>query len=59
MTMDGYVTSEVVGKVRELLDNPERRAEMVEHNFERARAFFSFAVLRRKLEVLIANAAGG
>ncbi len=59
LTMDGYVTGEVVARVRELLGDPNQRAEMVEHNFERARAFFSFAVLRRKLEVLVANATGG
>ncbi len=59
VTMNGYVTNEVVDRVRELLAHPERRDEIVEHNFERARAFFSFTVLRRKLEVLLANATGG
>lgn len=40
--MDGFLTEEVVGQVREVIGDPERRHRMVEHNYETARKFFSY-----------------
>ncbi len=51
--MEQFITTEVVEKVREVLENPERRRVMVEHNYEVARENFSYAVLREKLNSLI------
>ena len=55
--VDGWITDDAVARVRRLLDDAERRQEMVEHNFALAREHFSYAVaetrLREVLESLI------
>jgi len=58
ITMDGFLTESVAGKVKRVLEDREFREEMVEHNFERAKAFFSYSVLRRKLRALVSNVTG-
>jgi glycosyltransferase involved in cell wall biosynthesis len=40
--MDGFLTDEVVGQVREVIGDSERRRRMVEHNYETAKKFFSY-----------------
>jgi glycosyltransferase involved in cell wall biosynthesis len=51
--IDGYVTEEAVAKTREILENPARRKEMVEKNYDIASRCFSYRVLRNKLRTLI------
>lgn len=58
ITMNGYMTREVVQQVREVIENPVYREEMVEHNFQLGKRFFSYAVLRRKLRALVTNVTG-
>ena len=58
ISMDGYMTPEVVDQVEHLLENPEIRSNIVEHNYQLARKFYSYSVLRRKLNTLIANIKG-
>ena len=58
ITMDGYLTREVVSEVECVLANDEYRREMVDHNYELAKAYFSYSVLTSKLRALIANATG-
>ena len=58
VTMDGYVTAAVVEGVRKVLQDATYREELTAHNFERARSFYSLTVLRRKLDMLLANATG-
>ena len=58
ITMNGYLTKEVLQQVQRVLDDPVYREQMVEHNFELGRAFFSYAVLRRKLRALVTNVTG-
>ena len=53
VTMDGYVTDDVVEKVRHVLHDPELRKQMADRNFTIARQHFSLAVLRRRLHNLI------
>ena len=53
--MDGYLTAQTVQEVRTLLDSPQRRKEMVEHNYALAARHFSYDVLRKNLEVLMSN----
>jgi len=53
--MEGYVQRSLVRQVREILENPELRDQMTEHNYQTARKFFSYEVLRRKLNAIIAN----
>jgi glycosyltransferase involved in cell wall biosynthesis len=51
--IDGYVTEETVRRTREILNDPVRRRNMVDRNYEIATKCFSFLVLRRKLINLI------
>lgn len=57
-TMNGYLTKDVVNHVRRVLEDGEYREEMVNHNFELGRRFYSYSVLRRKLRALITNITG-
>lgn len=56
--MEGYLTKQVVEEVRQLLEDPEARAQAVEHNYAVARRFFSYPLLRRRLRTLITNITG-
>ncbi len=58
ITMNGYLTKEVVGRVRRVVDDPQYREEMVDHNYALGKLFFSYSVLRRKLRALITNHTG-
>ncbi len=55
VVMDGYLTERVIKEVKEILENPERCKQMVEHNYEVALRHFSYAVLRKRLGYLISN----
>jgi hypothetical protein len=41
-----------------VIEDPEHRQQMVEHNYELGKRFFSYAVLRRKLRALVTNVTG-
>jgi glycosyltransferase involved in cell wall biosynthesis len=56
--MDGYMTRKVVEDVRRVLEDAAYRQEMVEHNYEMAKRFFSYSVLRRNMRTLITNITG-
>jgi glycosyltransferase involved in cell wall biosynthesis len=56
ITMDGYVTDDVVEKVRHVLNDPELRKQMADRNFTIAKQHFSLSVLRRRLQNLIETA---
>jgi glycosyltransferase involved in cell wall biosynthesis len=56
ITMDGYVSDDVVEKVRHVLNDPELRKQMTDRNFAIAKQHFSLAVLRRRLDNLIVSA---
>jgi glycosyltransferase involved in cell wall biosynthesis len=58
VTMDGMLTRDVVDHVQRVISNKEYRTEMVNHNFDLAKAFFSYSVLRRNLRALITNITG-
>ncbi len=53
--MEGYVTRGLVSEVKHILGDADYRPEMVEHNYRTAEHFFSYEVLRRKLNAIIAN----
>ncbi|MFP4562262.1 MAG: glycosyltransferase family 1 protein [Spirochaetia bacterium] len=53
ISMNGYVTDEVVGQVEDLLANPGEIEEMVEKNFAIAKKFFSFESLINKLKNIL------
>ena len=58
ITMNGYLTREVIADVRRVIEDPEFRQQMVDQNYELGRRFFSYGVLRRKLRALITNYTG-
>ena len=56
--MNGYVTRDTVSHVRRVIEDEKYRRELVDHNFELGKSFFSYTVLRRKLRALITNFTG-
>lgn len=58
IAMDGFLTRDVIQQVRRVINDAEYRQEMVDQNYELSKAFFSYAVLRRRLRVLITNITG-
>jgi hypothetical protein len=53
--MDGYLTDDVVAAVRCVLDDADHRKQMVGHNYEVARQFFSYAWLEAELRAMLAK----
>ena len=53
ITMDGYLTKDVIAKVQRVITDPVYRKAMVDNNYELGKAFFSYSVLHRKLRALI------
>ncbi|MFO7902043.1 MAG: glycosyltransferase [Planctomycetota bacterium] len=58
ITINGYVTRETIEHVRRVIEDPGYRQEMVDHNFQIGKSFYSYTVLRRKLRALITNFTG-
>ena len=58
ISMNGYITRDTVDQVKKIIDDENYRQEMVDHNYEIGRAFFSYGVLRRKLRALVTNFTG-
>ena len=48
--LDGYVTDEAVQQTRQILEDAELRQKMVDQNYEIAKEFFSYAILRNRLK---------
>jgi glycosyltransferase involved in cell wall biosynthesis len=48
--LDGYVTDAAVRQTRQILEDPELRKKMVERNYEIAKEFFSYAILRHRIK---------
>lgn len=59
IAMDGFLTPKNVADVRYVLSNMDRRTVMAEQNFDIARRFFSYSVLRRRLEAVLYDFFGG
>ena len=55
IVMVGFLTDRVVRQVRDVLESPETRERMVNHNYEVATRHYSYTVLRKRLAFLIAN----
>ena len=58
MTMDGFVTPGMAERVRQILHDEELREEIVSHNYEVARQFYSYSVVRSTLRAFIASLTG-
>ncbi len=55
VAMDGFLTRRTVQNVKEVIASPERRDQMVNHNYQVAARYYSYAVLRRWLNTLMTN----
>lgn len=53
VVMDGYLTARNVKAVREILDSPTRRQQMVTHNYRVAARHYSYGMLRKRLNSLM------
>ena len=47
--IDGYVTDQAVEQTKQVLDNPQVCQEMVDHDYELAKKYFSYSVLHQGL----------
>jgi glycosyltransferase involved in cell wall biosynthesis len=55
VSIDGFLTDKAVAQVTEILTDPDRRRRMVEKNYDLARTYFSFQLLRKELVALISG----
>ncbi len=53
--MNGFINQHIVEEAKRLLDDEEYRREMTEHNYELARRYYGYPVLRYGLQTLINN----
>ena len=53
VVMDGFLSKNTVYKVREILESPKRREQMVNTNYEVASRHYSYAVLRNHLGAMM------
>ena len=51
--MNDYITKATVAETRALMQNPKRVEEMVEKNYELGMKYYSFTVLKQKLDALL------
>jgi glycosyltransferase involved in cell wall biosynthesis len=58
LTMDGFVTPSIAKRVEQILHDPELREEIVNHNYEVARQFYSYSTVRGNLRAFIASLTG-
>lgn len=58
LTMDGFVTPSLATKVRRILDDEKLREGIVTHNYEVARHFYSYSVVRSTLRAFLASLMG-
>ncbi|MBN2068850.1 MAG: glycosyltransferase family 4 protein [Opitutales bacterium] len=56
--IDGFITKSTVNMVQHCLDDPEYRAQMVDHNFNIARTFYSYGVVNRTLRTILNQLTG-
>ncbi len=55
VVMDTYITDKEVRKVRELLESPDIRKDVVDKNYKLASRYFSYDVLEQKLRTVMLN----
>lgn len=49
LEMDGFITPKLIEDVRQVIEDPEHRESIVEHNYKVARRYYSYTVLKRLL----------
>jgi hypothetical protein len=55
VVMDGFLTRKNVQQVREILNSPQTKGKMVNHNYETAKRHYSYSLLRRWLSAILIN----
>ena len=58
LTIDGFVTPTIARQVRQILTDSELSDEIVNHNYEVARQFYSYSTIRSNLRAFIADLTG-
>jgi len=56
--MEGFLTREVLEEVRRLLEDPDYRRKVVDHNYKVGARHYGFTELRRLLRTLMLNVSG-
>ncbi len=51
--LNGYVTPAAVEETRRVLSDPERCRQMVDHNYELGRRYFSYSFLKRRIQHVV------
>jgi glycosyltransferase involved in cell wall biosynthesis len=54
----GYITEEMLAQTREVLSDAALAGQMADQNYDLARQYFSYAVLERRLQTLLADCFG-
>ncbi|MBI3165926.1 MAG: glycosyltransferase family 4 protein [Chloroflexi bacterium] len=55
---DGYISKNALDATRRVLQNPDLAAQWAEENYQLAKRYFSFTVLERRLEAILADCLG-
>jgi mannosylglucosylglycerate synthase len=58
LTMDGFVTPSLAKRVKQVLEDEKLKKEIVDHNYEVARQFYSYSVVRSNLRAFISSFTG-
>jgi len=54
-TIEGFIDRDLVEETRRVLEDPDYRERLVEHNYQVAQRYFSYRVLRDSLRLIITN----
>lgn len=55
---DGFISDQTLEQARHVLTHPEETRAQCEHNYELARRYYSYAMLERRLHVLLSDCFG-
>lgn len=55
---DGYITEATIASVQQVLQDSQLREEMVEHNYQLGKQYYSYRVLSRRVETLLSECLG-
>lgn len=58
ITMNGFLTRNVIEQVQKVIADEDYRNEMVGHNFELGKKFYSYSMLKRKLRSMVTHFTG-
>jgi glycosyltransferase involved in cell wall biosynthesis len=56
--LDDYITDSSIRLTRQILASPEKTSDLVEHNYRLGKRFYSYRVLRDKLNILFSESFG-